>query len=87
MRIASAARVRPEEVLINELGHRLAHSWPVVTSKRKWIPPQTTLFSASAAAAEKLVNECVTPVKSSDVKLKLTLSRGRNGREPSRPRR
>ena len=30
------------------------------------------VFSASLAAAEKLVNECVTPFKSSDVRLKLT---------------
>src|SRR4051794_31324099 len=47
---------------------------PVVTSKRKWFPLQTTLFSASVAAAEKLGNACVSPFKSSDVRLELMLS-------------
>ncbi len=65
-----------EEVLLHEPGHFLAQGVrPAVTSKRKWIPgSRRTLFSASAAAAEKLVNECVTPFKSSDVRLKLILS-------------
>src|SRR5262245_47063105 len=53
-----------------------ARPWasPAVTSKRKWLPLQTTLFSASAAAAEKLANEWVSPFTSSDVRLNATVS-------------
>jgi len=72
--LVGVARHRLEEILVDELATDRPWVSPAVTSRRKWFPLQTTLFSASAAAAEKLGNACVSPFTSSDVRLTPMLS-------------